>query len=215
MLTSGAAVAATTWIAPSVLALDRVSAAVGSCGAPPVQIDWSNWAGTFPNSVTAADGTVVTITRNDPFNVADAGLFGLVFNGTTSTLDNPIIMAMENANNGDYTTLTFSFSTPVAPCFTFLDVDFGNGSWEDTMLITETLGGTPVPLGTGDIATGSANTVSGTNTLVGIGSAGNASTDGNATVTYPSDIDTIEIRHRDDSTFIGFQYIGIHDFRWC
>ncbi len=218
MLATGSALAAATWIAPSVLTLDRVSAAVGSCGIPPVQVDWSDAAGTIPNTITAADGTVVTITRADPFGVANAGFFGFVYTAAPlSGFTHPILMAMTNASNGDFTSLTFSFSQPVAPCFTMLDVDFGNGgsSWEDTMIMTGTLAGTTVNLGAGDIATGPANTVIGPNTVLGIGGSGQTSTAGNVTVTYPSDIDTLEIRHQDDSAFTDFQYIGIHDLRWC
>jgi len=215
LLAGGGAVAATTWVAPSVLALDRVSAAVGSCGTPPVQVDWTAYANTFPTSVTANDGTVVNIAISDPFGVADAGFFGLVFNGTTSTLDNPLLMAMSNANNGDFTSLIFTFSQPVAPCFELLDVDRGTNSWEDTVLFNGTNGGVAVPLGPGDVVAGPANTVVGLNTVVGTGSAPNSTTDGNMTVTYPGPIDELEIRHADNTAWTGFQYIGIHDLRWC
>lgn len=214
MMATGSALAVGTWIAPSILSLDRVSAAVGSCGTPPVQVDWTTVAGTFPNSVTAVDGTVVTIVRNDPFGVADPGLFGLAFNGTTSTVDNPLIMAMDNASNGDFTSIVFTFSQSVDLCFTMVDIDAG-GNWEDTMLLNGSLGGVPVTLGAGDIVTGPSNTVSGPNTILGTGNAANTTTNGNATVTYPSRIDSLEIRHRDDSTLTGFQYIGIHDLSWC
>lgn len=217
LVLSGSALAATAWVAPSVIGIDRVAAAVGTCGAPQLQIDWSAYAGTYPSSITANDGTTVSITVNDPFGVGDPGFLGLVFNGTTSTLDNPLIMAMDNATNGDYTELIFSFSQPVAPCFSMLDVDFGNFStgWEDTVVFNGTLGGTAVPLGVGDITTYPGNAFAGTNTVVGTANVPNSSTDAQIDVSFPSAIDQLSIRHLDNSAFTGFQYVGIHDFSWC
>lgn len=215
MLAGGSAICAGAWVTPSVLTLDRVSAAVGSCGTAPVQVDWSAYTNTMPNSVTANDGTVVTITRSDPFGVADPGFFGSVFGGTLSLADNPMLMAMSNANNGEFTEIVFSFSTPVQLCFDFVDVDRGLGSWEDTMIITGTNGGTAVGLNAGDFVTGPANTFVATNEVVGTASSANSQTNGNVTVNYPAAVDVVRIRHRDDTTWTGFQFIGIHDLRWC
>ena len=192
---------------------------MGSCGIPPVQVDWSAFSNTFPTSVTAADGTVVTITLNDPFGVADPTFFGRVFGGTLSTLDNPLLMAMRNATGGQFTSITFGFSRPVDLCFEMLDIDRGNpnpaDAWEDTIDVNGSLGGVPVALGVGDIATGPANMVIGPNSIRGTAGSDNASTNGNAEVTYPSAIDSVEIRHSDDTTRPGFQFIGIHDLHWC
>jgi len=215
LLAGGSALAATAWVAPSVVSLDRVSAATGTCGTPPVQIDWTAYSNTFPTSVTANDGTVVTISAQDPFGVGDPGFFGLVFSGTTSLRDNPLLMAMTGANNGEYTAITFTFSQPVAPCLELVDVDRGTNSWEDTMSFNGTLAGAPVVLGAGDVLNGTANAVIAPNTVIGTGSSPNSSTAGNVTVTYPSAIDELEIRHVDDTTWTAFQYIGIHDMRWC
>jgi len=214
-ITGGTVVATSTWLAPSVLRLDRAGAAVGSCGVPPVQVDWSDYTNTFPNSVTAADGTVVTITVTDPDGVGDLGFLGLVLGGTISTLDNPMIMAMENATNGDLTRIQFDFSSPVDLCFDLLDVDRNGGGWEDTMEMTGSLGGVAVPLGAGDIATGPANDFIGANTIRGNSPVPNNLATANATITYPSAVDQVIVEHRDDSTFTGFQFIGIHDLRWC
>ena len=215
LVTGGAAVAATTWVAPSIIGFDRVAAAEGSCGIPPVQVDWSDFAGTFPSSVTAADGTVVTITLSDPFGVADAGFFGQVFTGTLSTLDNPLLMAMTGANNGAFTSITFGFSKPVDLCFEMLDVDRGVNSWEDTINLNGTVGGAPVTLGPGDLTSGPAAMLIGPNSIIGTASSANSSTNGNTEITYPAAIDSLEIRHQDDTPWTGFQFIGIHDLRWC
>ena len=212
---AGGALTAAAWVTPSVVGLDRVAAAEGSCGVAPVQVDWTANADQFPTSVTAADGTVVTISTLDPFGVADPAFMGRVWNGTLSSRDNPILMAMTNATGGQFTELQFTFSNPVQLCFELIDVDRGQGSWEDTMEMIGTLNGTLVTLTAGDIATGATNTVSGPNTLLGTTLAAQTATTGNATVIYPSNVDTFVIRHRDDSSFNGFQYIGLHDLRWC
>ena len=122
---------------------------------------------------------------------------------------------MSNANNGEFTSIQFDFSAPVQPCFELLDVDRATGGWEDTMEMTGTLAGTAVDLGASDFATGSVNGFLTTNTVRGTGSAPNNATTGNLTVNYPASIDRLIIEHRDDSTATAFQYIGIHDFRWC
>ena len=180
-----------------------------------MQVDWSAFSNTFPTSITANDGTIVTITANDPFGVADAGFFGRVFNGTLSTLDNPLLMAMSGANNCAFTSITFGFSRPVDLCFEMLDVDRGVNSWEDTINLNATIGGVPVTLGPADLTNGSANMLIGPNSIIGTASSGNSSTNGNTDITYPAAIDNIEIRHQDDTAWTGFQFIGIHDLRWC
>lgn len=212
---AGGAIAAGAWVTPSVLGFDRVAAAEGSCGVAPVQVDWSAFTDTFPTSVTANDGTVVTISVADPFGVGDPTFLGRVFNGDLSSRDDPLLMAMENATNGQFTEIEFSFSNPVQLCFELIDVDRGEGSWEDTMELIGSLGGAPVTVTAADVVTAATNTVSGPNTILGTSPAAAAATTGNATVNYPSVIDNFVIRHRDDSTFPGFQYIGIHDLRWC
>ena len=217
MVLSGSALATTAWVAPSVTRLDRVAAAVGTCGIAPLQVDWSAFTGTFPSSVTAADGTQVTITTADPANVGNANFLGLVFNGTLNGLQNPLLMAMDGATNGDFTAVTFQFSRPVALCFSMLDVDFGDfpTGWEDTIEFAGTLGGANVDLTAADIVTSSGNIVTGTNTVLGTANVAQTSTNGQIDITYPSPIDQVTIRHIDVSTRTGFQYVGIHDLHWC
>ena len=211
----GGAVAAAVWVSPSVIGLDRVAAAQGSCGFAPVQVDWSDHSDTFPTMVTANDGTVVTIQALDPSGVANTNLLGRVFPATLSGRDEPIIMAMSGASNGQFTELVFTFSTPVHLCSELIDVDRAQNGWEDTMEMFGTLNGVAVDLTASDVVTGPTNTFVGTNTLVGTGPAAQAATDGNATFNYPSPIDSFTLRHRDNSTFTEAQYIGMHDLRWC
>ena len=166
-LAGSLAVGGTTWIAPSVLRLDRLAAAVGSCGVPPVRVDWTPLAGTFPTSVTANDGTVVTIASSDPFGVSDPTFQGMVWTNTLNSLDNPLLMAMEDAINGQGTTIRFEFSRPVRACFSLVDVDASNGNWIDTVEVTGTNAGSPVNLGAADMITGADNTFLSTNTVRG------------------------------------------------
>jgi len=170
-------------------------------------------AGTFPTGATASDGTTITINRSDPFGVADPAFFGLVFNGTLNGLDNPILMAMADATNGDFAITEFIFSRPVQLCFALADVDAAAGGWEDTIEIRGSNAGVPVTLGAADVVTGAANTFLGPDTVRGV-SATNTAT-GNVQVNFPAEIDRVEIEHRDNSADVGFQFIGIHDFSWC
>lgn len=213
MVAGSAAIGGATWIAPSIVGFDRVAAAVGTCGVPPLQLDWSPLAGSFPDMVTANDGTTVTITVFDPFGVADPGFTGIVWTNTLNGLDNPLLIAMSNATAGAGVTIRFDFSRPVGACFSLVDVDAAAGNWVDTIELTGTNAGTTVPLNAGDFVTGAANTFVSTNTVMGISAT---STDtGNVAVSYPAPIDRLEIEHRDDSNGTAFQFIGIHDFSWC
>ena len=200
------------------LRLDRLAAAVGSCGVPPVRVDWTPLAGTFPTSVTANDGTVVTITTSDPFGVADPAFQGLVWTNTLNSLDNPLLMAMEDAINGQGATISFGFSRPVRACFTLADVDGidipgSDTSWIDTVELIGTNAGAPVNLGAADMVTGTDNIFLTTNTVRGVSPTNQAT--GNVAVSFPAEIDELVIEHRDDSTNPGFQFIGIHDLSWC
>lgn len=212
-LTGALAVGGTTWIAPSIVALDRVAAATGSCGTPPVQVDWSPLINTYPTSVTAADGTTITISVSNPFGVADPFYTGRVFGGTLNGRDNPLLLAMEGGNNGENLVARFVFSKPVQLCFNLVDVDAAAGGWEDTVEIRGTNGGVAVDLGPADIVTGAANTFITTNTIRGLTSTTSAT--GNAEVSFPAAIDVLEVDYSDQSTAIGFQFLGIHDFSWC
>ena len=215
---SGSAIAAGAWVAPSITGFDRVAAATGSCGTAPVQVDWSDYANdtTVPGSITANDGTVITITTADAWSVGHSTNF-TVRNGTMGGLQDYLRTVMVGGNNGEYVQVRFNFSQPVQLCFTLLDVDRSSGNWEDTIVIRGRLSGTPVTLTPADMVTGPANTVIGNNRIRGILNNNTPSTspDGNADVNYPSPIDRLVVRHRDDTSWTGLQWIGIHDFRWC
>ena len=133
-----------------------------------MQLDWTSLANTFPTSATAADGTTITITLFNPFGVADLAFFGRVWGGTLNGLDNPLLMAMENGNNGENMIARFDFSRPVQLCFNLVDVDASAGNWEDTVEIRGTNGGTQVNLGAADIVTGASNTFIAANTVRGL-----------------------------------------------
>lgn len=83
------------------------------------------------------------------------------------------------------------------------------------MEMVGTLNGVAVDLTAADVITGPTNIFANTNTLVGTNPAAQAATDGNASFNYPSPIDRFILRHQDNSTFTGAQYIGMHDLRWC
>ena len=206
------------WVAPAVLSLDRVAAATGSCGAAPLQVDWSDYAtnSTAPSSVTAADGTVVTLSTSDPINVAGPRHFTTrtePYGGEQGFLASEMV----GGNNGEYVEITLAFSKPVQLCFTLLDVDRRVNRWEDTVILNGTLGGVPVTLTSTDIVTGPANTVVANNTIRGIlnSNTPGPSADANATITYPSEIDNLIVRHTDITSWTSGQIIGIYDLLWC
>ena len=218
VLTGGAAVAAGAWVAPSILTLDRVAAATGTCGAAPVQLDWSTYAtnGAPPSSVTANDGTVVSLSASDPFNVAGGKHFTVrtqQYGGVQGYLASEMI----GGSNGEYVDIILSFSRPVQLCFTVLDVDRASNRWEDTVTLDGRLSGVPVTLTSADIVSGPANTVIADNTIRGTLANLNpvSSADANATVTYPSPIDSLVVRHSDVTTWTAGQSVGIHDLLWC
>jgi hypothetical protein len=219
MVKTSAAAGAGLWVAPSVLTFDRVAAAVGSCGTKPVQVDFSTWAGNLvpqvPSSFFAADGTEVWMSIDDSDGVQDSYWQMRAHPGTFNTLDNPAVTGMTRARRGDGVTVTFTFSNAVMPNFWLADVDAlaGNRSgWQDYVSVHGTLnGGAPIDpvfsnVGS-DMTNISATTVRGENWSVDENS--------NAEVDFETPIDTLVIRHYDDSKRRGFQYIGIHDFHWC
>lgn len=211
---TGAVVGAGAWVAPSILSYDRVAAAIGSCGTKPVQVDWTNWANqTVPSSITAADGTTVTVTVADPDNVQDSTWDFRVYSSTINGRDNPAITGMEDASNGDGVTITLQFSTPVEPSFFLVDVDRSNGSWEDRVEVLGFLGGggaiDPDSLTVG----GSAVQVISPRLVEGVSSS--SSSNSEVEVDFQELVDTIQIRHFDDTGWDRFQWIGVHDLHWC
>jgi hypothetical protein len=218
LLAGGSAVVAGAWVAPSVLTLDRVAAATGSCGAAPIQVDWSDYAtnSAAPSSVTANDGTIVTLSSSDPFDVAGPRHFTArtePYGGVQGFLASEMV----GGNNGEYVEITLAFSKPVQLCFILLDVDRRLNRWEDTVILNGTLSAVPVTLTSADIVTGPANTFVADNTIRGILDSNTpvSSADANATITYPSEIDNLVVRHSDITSWTSGQIIGIFDLLWC
>lgn len=217
MVKTGAAVGAGAWVAPSILSFDKAYAAVGSCGTKPLQLDWSTWRGTnpplAPAGMTANDGVTVTLSVSDPFGVLHSAWDARVYTGTINGRTHPLITGMVGASNGEGVTLTFTFSTPVQPSFFLVDVDRGTPAWEDTVEVLGYLGGggtiDPDSLTVG----GTAVTVVTPNTVRGVSSS--SSSNSEVEVDFQDPIDTMTIRHYDDRSWTGFQWIGIHDLHWC
>lgn len=213
MLKAGAVATAGIWVAPTVLSLDPVAAAAGSCLVPSRQVDFSRFAGSaLPSSFLSDDGSVtVTFSVSDPWGRQEPGYEGVAWTSTLNGLDNPVITAMENARFGQYVDLVFTFSTPVCPTFSLVDVDRSTWSWEDTVRVTGSHGGTtydPAAMNVGGAQVQvSPNTVRGT--------ASTSSAAGNVEVVFDQPITRLEIRHQDNSSWSAFQWIGIHDFHWC
>jgi hypothetical protein len=111
---TGSAAAAALWSAPAITSMDRVAAAVGSCGLKPLQVDLSRWAGAaLPGTFTSDDGSVtLTHTINDPSGVRNATYTGNVFNGTLNGRTYPVFHAMSGDSLGIYQSMTITFSTP-------------------------------------------------------------------------------------------------------
>jgi hypothetical protein len=213
-LMAGGVAAAGLWSAPSVLSLDRVGAAVGSCGIKPRQVDFTRWLGALlPGAFTSDDGSVaITATTSDPWGVQDATWATRVYNGTLNSRDNPVITGMRNARRGRGITITFTFSLPVAPSFFLVDIDRAVGSWEDTVQVTGSIGG-GAPFAPTSMATGGANAFLPPDTVRGTSSTSTAA--GNVEVDFSSLVDTITIAHSDVTNWTQFQWIGIHDLHWC
>ncbi len=212
-LKTGAIAGVGLWAAPSILTLDRVEAAVGSCGLKPAQVAFSTWAGGLvPSTFTALDGTVVTMSQSDPSGVQDGYWRMRSFWGTINGVANPAITGMSGANFGAGVTVTFTFSIPVQPSFFLVDIDSGGGGgWEDTVQVTGSLGGSPV--NPASLLTGADNIQISPNTVRGINPSN--TTAGNIEVDFQQPIDTLTVFHYDVTNLTGFQWIGIHDFHWC
>lgn len=215
LLQTGAVASAGLWVAPSILSLDRAAAAVGSCGTPPRRVDFSRFTGNLPASFTSDDGSVnITFTQDDPFGVQDPSWDGVIYPGLMNGLDNPVVNGMNGATGGDFVRLRFDFSEPVCPSFSLVDVDRSQGTtndFEDTVVVIGRNGGPPVTAAS--FVLGGAQVQVNARTIRGVSPTSTAS--GNVLVTFEEPITRLEIRHRDDSTLNGFQWIGIHDFHWC
>jgi len=217
MVTTGAAVGAGAWVAPSIFTFDRAYAAIGSCGTKPLQVDWSRWRNqnvpVSPSNFAANDGVTVTMSIADPDNVQDNYWDMRVFGGTINGRRPPAITGMSGANNGQGVTVTFTFSTPVQPSFFLIDIDGFGGSWIDYVEVLGYLaGGTAID--PNSMTPGGAAVAVVTPSIV-VGQFSSSSSNSEAEVDFQSPIDTLTIHHYDDTNAIGFQWIGVHDLHWC
>ena len=131
--------------------------------------------------------------------------------GILNGLDNPAITGMTGADNGEGVSITFTFSTPRAVSFFLVDVDRSFGSWEDHVEVIGYLGGSPID--PASMTTGAHTTQVSANTVRGTTSS--STTDSNVEVDFQAAVDTIVIRHYDNTSWTQFQWIGIHDLHWC
>jgi hypothetical protein len=212
---AGGAAATALWVAPSVMTLDRVSAASGTCGTAPVQLDWSNQSnGTTPGTIVAADGTEVTFTLVTAKKPGSNNF--KVRHITRGALNDMLYLEMSNGGDKDYIEIRIDFDTPVDLCFTLVDVDRREDGWEDTVEVLGTDGGTAVPLGSGDLFLyGTGVSYVGTNTVRGVYSVGSSSNAANVDVRFPAPVDSVVITYSDITKWTTGQFIGIHDLRWC
>ena len=215
---AGSAVAAGTWAAPSVVTLDRVAAATGSCGAAPLRFDWSTIAptSTMPASITANDGTVVSFALSGSTGLLAGGYAGNIRTGTRGARSDYMALGMRGARNGAGVTLTMSFSQPVQACFEVTDVDRAANSWEDSINFTASVGGVNVPVTAADLVPQGSSVVNvGANGVRGVASEPNSSPNANVLFSAPAEVDQISLAYFDDTRWRATQVIGIHDLRWC
>jgi hypothetical protein len=215
---AGSAVAVGVWAAPSILTLDRVAAAAGSCGAAPLRFDWSTIAptATMPSSITADDGTVVSFALGGSTGLLATGYTGNVRTGRRGARRDYMALGLVGANNGAGVTLTMSFSQAVQACFEVTDVDRANGSWEDSISFTASNGGTNVAISGADLVPQGTSVVNvGANGAIGVASEGNNSSRANLLFTAPTNVDQVVMSYFDNTTWTSTQVIGIHDLRWC
>lgn len=216
MLTAGAVASVGVWAAPSILSLDRAAAASGSCATPPRRVDFSRFSGNLPSTFTSDDGSVtIDFTMSDPFGVQEPSWDGVIYPGLLNGLDHPVVNGMSGATGGDWVRFRFDFSEPVCPTFYLVDVDrnsSGFGPFEDTVVVFGRDGGGS-RIDPASLVLGGAQTQINARTVRGVSSSSSAT--GNVLVTFDEPITRLVVRHRDDSSLSGFQWVGVHDFHWC
>ncbi|MDJ1505899.1 lectin-like domain-containing protein [Xanthocytophaga agilis] len=198
----------------------KTSVAVPSCFNPTLStVNFTNAGVTFP---ATAGGVTVSSTNA---NVVLSN--GTVYGGGTSypsgaagygTTVNNTRTAQLLIQNGLPTlaTATISFSQAVQNATIQLwDIDASPGQFIDRVTINGYLGSNLVTLSSTNVATGSANTYIGSNTIVGNSNVNTNSTNGNVTISFPSTIDRIVIVYRNNDPAQGNQGLGIGQITWC
>jgi len=170
----------------------------------------------MPGSITALDGTVVSFAMTGSTGLLHPNFQGNVRTGDRGALFDYMGIGLDGATNGAGVTLTMTFSNPVQACFMLTDIDRANGAWEDTVVVTASIGGSNVAINAGDLIPQGGSVINlPPNSLRGVASEPNASPLANVDFNAPSAVDTVAIQYFDVTTFTAVQVIGIHDLRWC
>jgi len=210
LLAATAGATAALWVAPAVTSLDRVAAATGTCSTTD-GLDWGDLGlGTPPASFPSTNGTTtIGYTMSDP-NSVGTGNNGRVISSING-VSRPLEMRMVNAFGTAGVTVTLTFSTPVRPEFTVLDVDRNNPDFEDSIEVTGSNGGSPVAAPT--ITPGSANMVAAPGVVRG--TANSTSSTSEALIVFTAPITTLTINYFTIYSIDKVQKVGVGDMVWC
>jgi len=215
------------WAAPSILTLDAAAAA--SCGTGG-SVDWSTiaTAPTFPFTTTS-NTVVTTVSRGavpasagtDAYTVGPPqtalGTSAPTFGGFgAANTYKYLFLRMVNAPNNATMSVTFTFSKSVNNLtFTFLDIDGANNqTWRDRVVVsappnTAPFGATKPGGGNNPAGTGTA-----ANPLLGNGSVGDTTDNGNATIKFNNPVSSVTITYSAAKAATTDQYIGITNLSW-
>ncbi len=161
--------------------------------------------GTFTSTVSNPSG--ITIIAGRPSN--------------TSSNNNSIIHGMSSVPAGQGLLQTFAFGYPVENLsFSIFDIDGGNNSWRDRVIITASLAGTsiPVTITTCPPVAGTVCTGSGTNTVqidAGTTGTGFTSPDGRADISIAGSLDSVTVQYQNHTVpTSSSQYMSISELTY-
>lgn len=218
------------WAAPQILTVTAAGAQSGAC--IPDGLAWSDFeidvdalpSGSFDAPIANGGTVTVAYTAGGGSTVGYATVapLGGVFSSFAT-------LGLAASAPAEFTELTLTFSVPVEDLsFTILDLDLGDGFWQDQIQLEASLAATPVLLGAGDVSFNAtlvasallppANQFTAISDPSGIGSGtANSSADANVAVTYPSAVDTLVIRYLAGPAEATPQpqQIGVGDLTFC
>jgi hypothetical protein len=156
LLRGAAAGAALTWAAPSILSVDAAAAASITCVSE--VLSWTPFAADINDLPTdpavVPYGAAGTLTLTFDGTTAPAPTLPIAGYATVSPLGNEvdnITLGMTATAAGDLVTLTLDFDVPVAFIdFELLDIDLGDGNWQDRVTVSAFDGVTPVAIAPAD-----------------------------------------------------------------
>jgi uncharacterized repeat protein (TIGR01451 family) len=189
------------------------------CPTGSVLFDWAaqTWVtGTLNNNLTQSGvGTFnVAITPDFPL-VTGSPAINTNLTGGTAGPDSSLFLNMNNSARSQVTTTTITLPTAVPGMqFRVHDVDFGNASYADKVVVTGSFNGSGV---TPTLTNGVSNYVAG-NTAIGDAGATDTTADGNVTITFASPVDTVTIVYGNHTTAPadpGNQWMSIYDITMC